>query len=42
LEISVDGQALPLLGRTGQVIRKVELDPEKLKEILKKVSKKSM
>jgi len=42
LEISVDGQALPLLGRTGQVIRQVELDPEKLKEILKKVSKKSM
>jgi cytoskeleton protein RodZ len=42
LEISVDGQALPLLGRTGQVIRKVDLDPEKLKEILKKASKKSM
>lgn len=42
LEISVDGQALPLLGRTGQVIRKVDLDPEKLKEILKKSSRKSM
>lgn len=42
LEISVDGQALPLLGKTGQVIRKVNLDPEKLKEILKKSPKKAM
>lgn len=42
LQISVDGQALPLLGKTGQVIRKVNLDPEKLKEILKKSPKKAM
>ena len=42
LEISVDGQTLPLLGKTGQVIRKVDLDPEKLKEVLKKASKKAM
>lgn len=42
LQISLDGQALPLLGKTGQVIRKVNLDPEKLKEILKKSPKKAM
>jgi cytoskeleton protein RodZ len=35
LQISVDGQALPLLGKTGQVIRKVSLDVEKLKQGLK-------
>ena len=39
LQISVDGQSLPLLGKTGQVIRKLNLDPEKLKEILKKEPK---
>ena len=42
LQINVGEKALPLLGKTGQVIRKVALDPEKLKEILKKNSKKAM
>jgi cytoskeleton protein RodZ len=36
LQIIVGGQALPLLGITGQVIRKVALDPETLKQNLKK------
>lgn len=35
LEIVVDGQALPLLGKTGQVIRNVILDHDKLKQNLK-------
>ncbi len=35
LQISVDGQALPLLGKLGQVVRKVPLDVEKLKQSLK-------
>lgn len=42
LQISIDGQALPLFGRTGQVIRKLSLDPEKLKEVLKTDNKKAM
>ena len=35
LQISIDGKPLPLLGKTGQVIRKVSLDVEKLKQSLK-------
>lgn len=35
LQISIDGQPLPFLGKTGQVIRKVPLDAEKLKQNLK-------
>lgn len=42
LQISVDGQALPLLGKTGQVIRKVSLDAEKLKQSLKIAPKPAM
>lgn len=42
LQISVDGQALPLLGKTGQVIRKVVLDAEKLKQSLKIAPKPAM
>lgn len=42
LQISIDGQALPLLGKTGQVIRKVSLDVEKLKQSLKIVLKPAM
>lgn len=42
LQISIDGQALPLLGKTGQVIRKVPLDIEKLKQSLKIVPKPAM
>lgn len=42
LTISVNGQDLPLLGRTGKVIRNIALDPEKLKERLKNSPKTSM
>ena len=42
LQISIDGQALPLLGKTGQVIRKVELNAEKLKQSLKIAPKPAM
>jgi cytoskeletal protein RodZ len=42
LQISVDGKALPLLGKTGQVIRKVSLDAEKLKQSLKIAPKPAM
>ena len=42
LQISIDGQALPLLGKTGQVIRKVSLDVEKLKQSLKITPKPAM
>jgi len=42
LQILIDGQPLPSLGKTGQVIRKVYLDSEKLKESLKNVPKQAM
>ncbi len=42
LQILVEGQPLPLLGRKSQVIRNLSLNPEYLKEILKKTQKKSM
>lgn len=42
LQIIIDGQALPFLGKTGQVIRKVYLDSEKLKETLKNTPKQAM
>ncbi len=42
LQILVDGQALPVLGRKGQVIRALPLNPDYLKDLLKKLSKKSM
>jgi cytoskeleton protein RodZ len=42
LTISLNGEDLPLLGRTGKVIRNIVLDPEKLKERLKNVPKKAM
>ncbi len=42
LQIMIDGQVLPFLGKTGQVIRKVALDIEKLKLNLKTPDKKTM
>lgn len=42
LQIVVDGQALPLLGKTGQVIRNVALDHDKLKQNLKNDTKPAM
>lgn len=42
LQIMVDGAALPFLGRTGQVIRNVALDHDKLKQNLKSEPKKAM
>lgn len=42
LQIIVDGHALPFLGRTGQVIRNVDLGHEKLKQILKNSPKPAM
>lgn len=42
LQIIIDGQALPFLGKTGQVIRKVVLDAEKLKQSLKITPKPAM
>ena len=42
LEIVVDGETLPLLGKTGQVIRNVALNHDKLKQNLKKAQNKSM
>ncbi|HAJ89490.1 MAG TPA: hypothetical protein DCM27_00515 [Rhodospirillaceae bacterium] len=42
LQISIDGQALPFLGKTGQVIRKLSLNAEKLKQNLKTPSKPAM
>ncbi|MCB1551563.1 MAG: helix-turn-helix domain-containing protein [Alphaproteobacteria bacterium] len=42
LEIVVDGETLPFLGRKGQVIRSLSLNLEYLKDLLKKTSKQSM
>ncbi len=42
LTISVDGEDLPFLGRTGKVIRNIALDPEKLKQRLKNSPKTPM
>lgn len=42
LQIIVEGTALPLLGRTGKVVRNVVLDPSALKERLKNLPKTSM
>ncbi|MDY0028474.1 MAG: DUF4115 domain-containing protein [Pseudobdellovibrionaceae bacterium] len=42
LQILVEGQPLPLLGRKSQVVRNLSLNPDYLKEILKKAQKKSM
>jgi len=42
LQIQIDGQILPFMGKKGQVIRKVALDAEKLKQSLKSAPKKAM
>jgi cytoskeleton protein RodZ len=42
LQIVVDGENLPFLGRTGQVIRNVALNHDKLKQNLKTEPKKAM
>lgn len=41
LQILVDGQALPFLGKTGQVVRNVVLDHDKLRDRLKENLKNS-
>lgn len=39
LQIIVDGNPLPLLGKTGKVIRNLSLDPQYLKDLLKKIQR---